>query len=1236
MDLNTVREVRDARERPEWRPGDAWLGGGTYLFSEPQPGVRRLLDLGRTGWEPLRWRPDGALEIAATCTVAEVSRFGRGLGRPAGPLFEQCCRAFLASFKIWNTATVGGNVCLALPAAPMVSLAAALDGSCLLLARDGTARRLPVIELVTGAGRNALAEGELLRSVTLPARALERRTAFRQTSLHALGRSAALLIGTRDPLDGAFSLTITAATVRPVRLRFPALPDAGALRAAIGRAVPDGGWFDDVHGLPEWRRHMTYRMGEEIREELGAQAGGSAVAPQAGGNAVAPQATLGPSPSPPARPRSAPFRTETNGAPAPFRTAANDAPTPFRTEVNGAPTPTPPRPGQCLRTYLRERGWCGVKKGCDAGDCGACTVHVDGEPVHSCVYPALRADGRKVTTVEGLADPVSGQLHAVQRRFLEAQGFQCGFCTAGFLMTTAALDADLSADLPRAFKGNLCRCTGYRAIEDAVRGVRHTEDATPGCGVGRNVPAPGALDVVTGRARYTFDIDLGTAALPGLLHMKLLRSPHAHARITAIDTRAALRVPGVHAVFTHHDAPGRHFSTAQHEHPEDDPSDTRLLDDTVRHVGQRVAAVVADSEAAVEEGCRRVVVTYEVLPAVLDAEEAMRPGAPVVHDKGEWAGIARPGANVAGEVHGETGDVARGFAAADVVYEETFRTQRAQHVSLETHGALAYFEPGEKSAGPEGRLVVRTSTQVPFLVRRSLCALLDLPPESVRVVAGRVGGAFGGKQEMLVEDVVALAALRTGRPVKLEFTREEQFTGATTRHPFTVRVKVGARRDGTLTALQLYVVSDTGAYGNHAGSVLMHGCGDALALYRCPNKKADGFAAYTHTVPAGAFRGYGLGQVVFALESALDELARRLGLDPLAVRERNVVRPGDELETVVGAESDLRIGSYGLGACLEVLRAASASQGAGEPAAPDGWLVGEGSALTMIAAGGPGGHFADARMTLTADGAYELAVGTTESGSGATTAHRQLAAAELGIGEERITVRQADTDAVGHDTGLFGSAGTVVAGRAVVRAARSLAALIRERATRNGPLTDHGPLASHGALTGHGHATGTPRTVAFNAHWFRVAVDPDTGEIRILRSVHAADAGTVINPMQCRGQIEGGVAQALGSALSEDVRLDGRGRVRTAAFREYRLPAFADVPRTEVRCTPTADTIGPAGAKSMSESPFNPVAPALANALRDATGVRFTRLPLTRDRVWRTLAGEASRRPSDGPGNSHG
>ncbi|WP_028933436.1 molybdopterin-dependent oxidoreductase [Pseudonocardia spinosispora] len=899
----------------------------------------------------------------------------------------------------------------------------------------------------------------------------------------------------------------------------------------------------------------------------------------------------------------------------------------FGVHVNGQFHSEQPCAGQCLRTYLRERGWFGVKKGCDAGDCGACTVHVDGTAVHSCLYPAQRAAGKKVTTVEGLAR--EGELHPVQRSFLDAQGFQCGFCTAGYLMTAAVLDSEQRSELPRSFKGNLCRCTGYRAIRDALSGTRHVEQPEPGRAVGRNLPAPAGPDVVTGKARYTFDLDV-----PGVLHMKLLRAEHPHARIVRIDTAAALATPGVRAVFTHHDVPDRYYSTGLHERAEDDPADTRLLDDTVRFVGQRIAAVVADTEADALEGCRRIVVDYEVLPAVLDPEAAIRLGAPIVHVKDAvTAGIARPGANVAGEVHGEIGNVERGLADAHTVVDETFRVPRVQHASLETHGAVAWWEPAED--GGE-RLVVRTSSQVPFLARRALCRLFDLPPEKVRVVAGRVGGGFGGKQEMLVEDIVALAVLRLRRPVKLEFTRAEQFHGATTRHPFTVRVRAGADRDGTLTALDVRAVSNTGAYGNHGPAVLFHSLGESLAVYRCANKRAEGYAVYTHTVPAGAFRGYGLGQVAFAVESTLDELARRLDLDPLAVRERNIIRDGEALVTPAGHDEDLHIASYGLDQCLEVVRVARA-----EPCAPPppGWLVGDGAALSMIATTPPNGHISDATVTLLSDGTFDLAVGTAEFGNGTTTVHQQIAADRLGSLPDRVSIRQSDTDLVGHDTGAFGSTGVVVAGKATLRATGALAAELLDLASvalaapasecrlvldaveargRQVLLKELHQLARAGGrdLSGTGRFEGTPRSVAFDVHWFRVAVDPDTGELRILRSVHAADAGQVMNPMQCRGQVEGGVAQALGAAMFEQVEIDETGSVTTAAFRTYRLPTFGDVPDTEVHFVDTTDAIGPRGAKPMSESPFNPVAPALANAVRDATGVRFTELPLRRDRIW--------------------
>ena len=354
---------------------------------------------------------------------------------------------------------------------------------------------------------------------------------------------------------------------------------------------------------------------------------------------------------------------------------------------------------------MRELGWFGVKKGCDAGDCGACTILLDGEPFHSCLVPAFRADGREVTTIEGLAP--NGALHPVQEALLQAQGFQCGFCTAGMSLTIASLNQAQRGDLGWAMKGNLCRCTGYRAIEDAINGVAHVEADNSGSSIGRNVPAPAAVGIVTGRVEYTLDM-----AMDGLLHMKLVRSPHAHARIVSIDKSEALKVPGVHAVLSHHDAPARLFSTARHELNSNDPDDTRVFDDVVRFIGQRVAAVVADTEAAAEEGCRKVKVTYAPLQAVFDPEAAMRPGAPLLHeDKGPELRIANAAANIVAEVHSHIGDVDAGFRAAECIYEGTYETPRVQHASLETFSAVAWIDADE-------RLNIRSSTQVPFLTRR--------------------------------------------------------------------------------------------------------------------------------------------------------------------------------------------------------------------------------------------------------------------------------------------------------------------------------------------------------------------------------------------------------------------------------------------------------------------------------------------------------------------------------------
>jgi putative selenate reductase molybdopterin-binding subunit len=578
----------------------------------------------------------------------------------------------------------------------------------------------------------------------------------------------------------------------------------------------------------------------------------------------------------------------------------------------------------------------------------------------------------------------------MQQAFLDAQGFQCGFCTSGMIVTCASLNQAQRADLGASLKGNLCRCTGYRTIEDALDGKSNVQDAEPGTAFGRSLPAPAGPQVVTGKARYTFDV-----AMDGLLHIKMLRSPHPHARIVSIDSSAAQAMPGVHAVLTHADAPATLFSTARHEIDAMDPEDTRILDDTVRFIGQKVAAVVADSEAIAEEACRRIDVVYDILPAVFDPAAAIAPGAPVIHpDKTPVHRVSNAIRNVIAETHGEFGDVAAALASSAVTYEGTFTTQRVQHGHLETHGGMAWLDA-------DGILNIRSSTQTPFLTRRALAQLYDLPSDKVRVFCERVGGGFGGKQEMFVEDILALAALKTGRPVKWELTREEQFIATSTRHPMRVTVKAGADKHGKLTALQLDVLSNTGAYGNHAGPVLFHACGESLGVYNCANKKVDAVVAYTNTVPAGAFRGYGLPQTLFAVEAAIDNLAAQLGISPYDFRRHNVIKPGDPMLSPAGTHyDDVLIGSYGLDQCLDLVE--RAMQVETKHDLDDDWLIGDGIALTMIDTVPPQGHIAEVVIAKRDDGDYDLTVGTAEFGNGTATVHRQIAATTLGCTSSRF------------------------------------------------------------------------------------------------------------------------------------------------------------------------------------------------------------------------------------------
>src|SRR6202158_4754645 len=643
MNLSTIAEVKRPASVDDvdgWRDGYSWLAGGTWLFSEPQVAVDTLIDLNSLGWAPLT-ATEAGLDIAATCRVVELHDFEGPPGWRAVALFRKCIDSFLMSFKIWNAATIGGNVCMSLPAGAMISLTAALEGVCTLWPRNGEPREVSVVDFVTGNHQNVLQKGELLRKIHLPVAALSKRTAMRQVSLTKFGRSAALIIATVGDDEADFLLTDSAATPR----------------AAHFRLLPIG-----CRTTPCPRRPIAAVSVFRRRARIG-----SVQAPR---HAIS-------------------CRTDTHGARL----------THF--QVNGRRYAAKPTAGQCLRTFLRDLDVFGVKKGCDAGDCGACTVHIDGQPFHSCLVPAFRGEGREITTIEGLA--TNGELHPMQKAFHDAQAFQCGYCTAGMIMTAVTLTDAQKTDLPHALKGNLCRCTGYRSINDALLGTCNIEPDEAGKALGASLPNPFTDAIVTGKARYTMDL-----AIEGLLHLKVLRSPHAHARIVSIDRSAALAVPGVVAVYAWEDVPKRLFSSALHEDHLVDLDDIMLLDNVARFVGQRVAAVVAETEAAAEAGCRALHVEYEIMPAVFDPVLAVQPGAPLLdaHD------LVNASNNIFCTLQGEIGDIAKGFKEADVLPEQTYSTTRVQHVHLETHGSFAW-------KGEDDRWHIRTSSEAPFAARQN-------------------------------------------------------------------------------------------------------------------------------------------------------------------------------------------------------------------------------------------------------------------------------------------------------------------------------------------------------------------------------------------------------------------------------------------------------------------------------------------------------------------------------------
>ena len=633
-----------------------------------------------------------------------------------------------------------------------------------------------------------------------------------------------------------------------------------------------------------------------------------------------------------------------------------------------------------------------------------------------------------------------------------------------------------------------------------------------------------------------------------------------------------------------------------------------------------------------------------MLPAVLDMERAMDPGAPVIHDEPDSTGIYDRQRNIAGYILREIGNVEEGFRGCDVVIEREFRTGRQQHCAIEPHISIAWLDE-------DARLVIRTSTQVPYHSRRQCAMILQIPVSRIHVIKPRIGGGFGGKQEMLLEDITGALALATRRPVKIEYTREEEFYMARTRHPQILRMKMGATRDGTIVASQMTVVATTGAYGSHSTTVQGNTGSKVLPMYRARHMRFQCHVLYTNAPVAGAFRGYGCPQGFFAQESVVDELARELKLDPVAFRRQNAIRLGDidrlSAQLGEGREGLPRvIRSCGLNECLDRGAAAIGWERLRKARRRPGHLKrGVGVSCTMQGSGIAGIDWASAFLKMNEDGAFFLQAGASDVGGGADTVLAQIAAETLGVTLDKIVITSGDTDTTPFDVGAYASSTTIISGGAVRKAAEKVRGQVFEVAARMLDTTpDKLVCGANRVSTSDGLKRVTMAAVAMQAMYkdklqimdgashyntdspppfcvtfAEVEVDTQTGQVRVVHLVSAVDPGTAINPMQATGQVEGAVAQGIGYALTEELLLDELGRPRNPNFLDYKMFTAKDMPKLTAILAETDEPLGPYGAKSISEVPINGPAPAIANAIYHAVGIRIRKLPIRPEDVLREL-----------------
>lgn len=751
--------------------------------------------------------------------------------------------------------------------------------------------------------------------------------------------------------------------------------------------------------------------------------------------------------------------------------------------------------------------------------------------------------------------------------------------------------------------------------------------------VNKGVPKLDAMALVTGQPAYTDDI-----APKNCLVVKVLRSPHAFARITRVETGAAMALPGVEIILTHKDVPAHRFTMAGQSYPEPSPYDRLILDELVRYVGDPVAIVAARDERSADRALKALKVDYDLLEPVLDPGEALDHPS-VIHPEENYhvnfdiGNAVQRNLCASGEF--TFGDTDQAFARAEVMVDETYETCANNQAMMETFRTFTHMDP-------KGRLVIVSSTQVPFHVRAIAARALGIPKQKIQVVKPRIGGGFGAKQTLVSELFPAIVTLKTGKPAKIIFSRQESFIGSTSRHAMRIRVRLGADRAGNILGIHLDTLSNTGAYGEHGPTTVGLSAHKTMPLYnRAKALKFTYQVVYTNTMSAGAFRGYGATQGTFAMESAMDELARKLNMDPLALRMKNLVREGDTMPGYYGE----KLNACTLDRCIE----RGKEMIGWDETYPcqkisDTRVRALGAAITMQGSAIANIDIASVEIRLQDDGFYTLMIGAADMGTGCDTILAQMAADQLGCAMDRIVVSDVDTDHSPYDTGSYASATTYLTGMAVVKAADDLVDQMRQKAARIMGMaeglpdfdgerfqtaldTSRAPVLTLDELArklsvGHGACLTATATHAspvspppFMAGFAEIELDTDTGQVFVKDYVGVVDCGTPINPNLARIQAEGGIVQGMGMALFEEIAYNRSGKMVNDSFMQYKIPSRLDVGDIRVEFEPSFEPTGPFGAKSIGEVVINTPAPAIAAAIANASGVRLRKLPMTAEEI---------------------